>query len=256
MSYVRSFANVKPPARFDGNPWTGASIQEVDDPSTGTWSTIDTPSFTDYDTDPARPKARSLTATHAEIDPGYYRIQWIDAAGSFQYSDTFYIDDNAQNIVANLVQAEMPRTWDGLAKADWFGEILLNKKIAATKAEILPATVANTAESGWTDLLVSYVAKVAARSLIPAGIEYWMRMTTTVTATGTSETTSFTDPTAALKLLDKQLQVEIERLRANPDLVAFLSSPPELPALTDGRDTGNNMATPDPYDFDPPFLFT
>ena len=247
MSFVRSINNIKPPARYDGVPFTTYSFLESETED-GSYTAIDAGAITNYDTDPSRPAYRSFTASSAQFDPGYYRIQWGDDNGGVQLSSIIYIDDTAPSLVEELVRSEMPRTWDSLARSPLYGEELLRTKIESVKYGILPASLASAAETSYPKPLLNYVAKCVARDLIPPGIEFWMREKITISTTGTNETTSFADPIAALRDLDKKLAIEIEQLKGNEDIAASLARPKELPALDDGTEF-DGQVTANPYDW-------
>lgn len=91
MTYVRSFDDFTPPARFDGVAFTTALIQEAPDVagSPGTFSTIDTKTLSPVDADPARPATRDFTTSLATLAIGWYRIIWRDAALAEFVGDPF-----------------------------------------------------------------------------------------------------------------------------------------------------------------------
>lgn len=61
MATTVELADFRPPIRHDENAWTGATVQEADDPA-GAWSKLSTAKFTTLDEDPSRPRLRSVTA--------------------------------------------------------------------------------------------------------------------------------------------------------------------------------------------------
>ena len=79
MSEVVSFENYLPSARFDGNPWTQAQIDEAE-AFDGTWTTIDTITFAVPDPDPADPAERSFTTPNGTAPDLWYRVIFLDAA--------------------------------------------------------------------------------------------------------------------------------------------------------------------------------
>jgi hypothetical protein len=78
LSYVVSLEDFRPPARFDGNPWTQARVEEAAIRS-GPWVAIDTLALEPVDADPAQPQSRDLTTTQATLASGYYRVVFLDA---------------------------------------------------------------------------------------------------------------------------------------------------------------------------------
>ncbi len=248
MSYVRSINNIKPPARYDGVAFTTYSFMESATED-GTYTAIDAGTISSPDSDPSRPAYRSFTASTAQHDPGYYRIQWGDVNGGVQLSPIIYIDDTAPGLIEELVRSEMPRTWDSLARSPLYGEELLRTKIESVKYGILPADLAAASETSYAKPLLSYVAKCVARDLIPPAIEFWMREKITITTTGTSESTSFADPITSLRDLDKKLAIEIEQLKGNEDVAAALARPKEHPAVDDAAEQVEGQITSNPYDW-------
>jgi hypothetical protein len=77
MGYVVTIRDIYPPVRSDNNPWTGAKIQESADSLA--WTLIDSVALTPLDTDPANPRARTLTTEQATLERGFYRVQFFDA---------------------------------------------------------------------------------------------------------------------------------------------------------------------------------
>ncbi len=248
MTYVRSLNNIKPPSRYDGVAFVSYNFLESETED-GDYQIIDAATLSPEDSDPSRPAYRSITTSAAVFDPGYYRIQWIDAGGGYTYSSIIYIDDTAPGLIEELVRSEMPRTWDALARSPLYGEELLRTKIESVKYGILPADLAAASESSYAKPLLNYVAKCVARDLIPPAIEFWMREKITVTTTGTSESTSFADPIASLRDLDKKLAIEIEQLKGNEDIAAALARPKELPAVDDAAEQVEGQITSNPYDW-------
>jgi hypothetical protein len=83
MTYVRSFEGYTPPPRYDvgADPFTKAKIEEAE-AADGTFLVIGEVTLSPVDTDPANPAERSFTVDTAQFNPGFYRIAWVDAAGS------------------------------------------------------------------------------------------------------------------------------------------------------------------------------
>lgn len=254
--YVRDFPGQQPPVRYDGIVYTKARIDEAPPkPTTAgyAWAAIETKTLSPAYTDAKSPPSYDFTTTLAARDPAFYRVVWIDASGA-ERADEPISSDRATaplGLVAESVRSLMPMTWDKLSKASYFGRELLLTRVAAAKARVYPASVLATAETTWTTVMVEYAAKNAALELIPAGIEYWMNQKTTVSATGTNETTSFTDRQAALQKLGAWLQQEVARLVSNPDLTLALTS------VSDAPDTSYpdqaDMLTESPFDFPPAY---
>lgn len=80
MAFVVTLRDITPPARGDGIPWNQALVSEAAS-STGPWTQIQVIGpFVDLDTDPAHPKARTITTTLATAASGlFYSIVFKDA---------------------------------------------------------------------------------------------------------------------------------------------------------------------------------
>src|SRR6185436_8195768 len=84
MSEVINFTGLLPAARFDGDPWTQAQIDEAES-FDGPWTTIDTIADTDWtptgpDADPADPGERSFTTPNGTAPDLWYRVIFLDDA--------------------------------------------------------------------------------------------------------------------------------------------------------------------------------
>lgn len=81
MSVVVTFERVTPVARYDGDPWTHARIEESD-ASDGTYAEIDTIDLSTLtggiDSDPSDPAARNLTTANGTELEQWYRIVFVD----------------------------------------------------------------------------------------------------------------------------------------------------------------------------------
>lgn len=75
---VITFEDYKPADRHPplDTPWTEARIEESADGIT--WETVDTVTLDPVDEDPTDPTSRSFSTASASLEPGYYRIVWID----------------------------------------------------------------------------------------------------------------------------------------------------------------------------------
>lgn len=245
MSYVFTFSNVRPPARYDGTPFTRALIKENAVNTYSTANLIETITLSPVDADPSHPSLRTLTTANAAIaQSGWYWLVWEDDASAQYIEEPFQQSGNFTDLEL-LIRSEFPMTWDALAKDTSLGVAGLRMRIANVKAAVLSEAMANSDDSSYPNLLRSYVAKKCTLDLIPAGIEYWMRMKTTVSTTGTNETTSYSDPVLALEKLRKSLAVEVERLAAHPNLLQYSTKRSSTPAVS----YGGALVTSNPYQF-------
>jgi hypothetical protein len=158
------------------------------------------------------------------------------------------IDQASMGRVARLVRSLMPVTWDSLAKVDYYGLDLLLSRVQVAKASVLPLPLVESDESVFPLVMQDYLATCAAIEIIPAGIEYWMNQKLMVSATGTNETTSYTDrQLALLRSLLPQLTAKKAALAGNPNIIAFGNISHEAPTVSGNDD--DLLITEDPFEF-------
>lgn len=78
---VVSLTDIVPPARYDGTPWTTATVGEGAT-AVGTFTTIATTTLSPVDGDPSQPQSRNLTVTTATLTNGFYVLTFSDAIGN------------------------------------------------------------------------------------------------------------------------------------------------------------------------------
>lgn len=211
-----------------------------------------------------KPDGSVVSVTPTSSVTGHWTAQWdVDAAGrwvfewltsgpSIRQGGEFDVKGSLiaspiHGLVGRSVASIIPLTWDNLKNSPIYGEAQLSRRIEATKHRLLGVTMAESDESGWSVLLVDYISKCCALDLIPTAIEFWMRQKITITTTGTSETTSFSDPIPALRDLQKRLTVEVAQLAGSPDIVALSTQRGEAPGLSGNDD--DTFVTENPFDF-------
>lgn len=69
----------RPPARFDGVPWTAARLEQAST-SGGSYTEVETIVLNPVDLDPREPALRGLTTVLATAG-NWYRVVWVDANG-------------------------------------------------------------------------------------------------------------------------------------------------------------------------------
>lgn len=79
MTYIHSFQDVTPPARYDGLPWVNARVEEAA-AEAGPFTQIASLALP-VDADPSTPNPVDLTVTTATLERGWYRWRFDDAAG-------------------------------------------------------------------------------------------------------------------------------------------------------------------------------
>lgn len=80
MSFVASFKNVTPSARFDSHPWTKVRIEEGAEVA-GPYQEVETQVLAAPDANPEEPAAHNLTTALAPLEAGVFKLTFIDAAG-------------------------------------------------------------------------------------------------------------------------------------------------------------------------------
>lgn len=79
MTFVHSFDDVTPPARFDNEPWTLIRIEESADAST--WTQIDEQAIP-ADPTPESSNPIDVTTSLASLESGYFRFRFVDGNGN------------------------------------------------------------------------------------------------------------------------------------------------------------------------------
>lgn len=183
---------------------------------------------------------------------GHWVYEWLTTGGASRKGGEFdvigsLLSEPTNGIVGRAVASIIPLTWDNLKESPVYGQAQLASRINLVKHRILGTVVAEADESSYSMMLVDYISKCIALDLIPTAIEFWMRQKITITSTGTSETTSFTDPIPALRDLQKRLTVEVAQLAGSPDIVALTTTRGEAPGLSGNDD--DTFVTENPFDF-------
>jgi hypothetical protein len=90
-TYIVTLEDFTPGQRYDALPWTQARIEQgqVTTPD-GTYTTLETIDLSPVDTDPTAPQTRNFTTALATIPEGWFRVTFLDAAGSEQRSAPVY----------------------------------------------------------------------------------------------------------------------------------------------------------------------
>jgi hypothetical protein len=89
-----------PSARFDGNPWTKAIIQEAPE-MIGPWTVIETVTLSPIDTDPENPIGRNFSF-EGTIANGWYQVVFTDTGAT--ESETSLPIHNVANYVPQISQ--------------------------------------------------------------------------------------------------------------------------------------------------------
>jgi hypothetical protein len=86
MTFIVTLTDYTPAARYDGEPWTQARLEEAASRA-GTYTPLETFTLDPVDADPEAPAARSFTSDLATLEAGWYRIVWLDEDGHNQATE-------------------------------------------------------------------------------------------------------------------------------------------------------------------------
>jgi hypothetical protein len=157
--------------------------------------------------------------------------------------------------IADRVKGIIPVSWDALSRDTRFGEALLRTAIDTKKEEIFGTVVDPAIESTYPLIVINYVAKLAALDLLPAAIDLWRSEPITVSATGTNENTTYSDPVIALQALRTNLLEETRR--EWPLVKPLVNYSPISAAARPAINTLNDeFLTPSPQEFARPYRVT
>ena len=161
-----------------------------------------------------------------------------------------------QGVIAERTRGILPSTWDMLSKLPTFGDDALRIAIDTVKEMVFGEVVSPTAEIQYSVLVVDYVAKLCALELITPGIDAW-RATgpISLTATGTSEATVYSDPVVALEQLRRDLLEETRKLW--PLVNPFIEyAPVSVGPRAVSNSVNEIFLTPSPQEFARPYRQT
>jgi len=161
----------------------------------------------------------------------------------------------ATGAISEHVRDIIPFTWAALHKSEDYGPEALQRRIDLVKAHLFGTPKAEDDEGEYNVLVQNFIAKWTVLDLVPAGIEYWMNASMSVTTQGhaDAETVTYPDRVRALQDLATRLQGEV--LRDRIELATLLAEEGRL-VRTHGSyprvSTTGPLVTPDPADFTPP----
>lgn len=153
--------------------------------------------------------------------------------------------------ITEETRAILPLTWDALSRDSAVGDSTLTRRVNAAEAEVFGAAIDDTAEDALDDLVVEYVANLAALKIIPSGIDFWMVQSETETTQGPTEVVSYPDRIESLKELKKDILGTLARLEARvAPLIPAMRSRQSVPRLSSIDD---ELLTPNPNDLGAPY---
>jgi len=145
MSEVISFTDLLPAARFDGNPWTQAQVDEAE-AFDGPWTTIDTITFDIPDPDPADPAERSFTTPNGTAPDLWYRVIFLDDAAG-QSMPTTPVQNTGSQTAPYATTDDLFR----VLKVGVQGRPPTADQVVAAQGDLDTATLEINAELDWPD---------------------------------------------------------------------------------------------------------
>lgn len=160
-----------------------------------------------------------------------------------------------EGAIADRVRGILPVSWDMLSKDARYGDALLRTVIDTVKETVFGVVSATGFEATYPLMVIDYVAKLVALELINPAIDAWRAEPITVSATGTNENTTYSDPVEALRQLREDLLDETRRIWPTvKSLINFsrVSNGPR-PRMNTIND---ELLTPSPQEFPRPYRVT
>lgn len=146
--------------------------------------------------------------------------------------------------LAATARSYFPATWDALAREDVLGDAGLQQAVDLAQFRLFATVATNSAQtSAYNPLQKSYLARMIAYQLIPAGIDYWGDQLLSEQIRGTEESAVYADRRTGLYKIAIRLSAELAK-----DLV-------EITGLIQKRRTPGvgvspgGFVTQDPQDF-------
>jgi hypothetical protein len=149
-------------------------------------------------------------------------------------------------------RAQIPQTWDALARASIFGSELLTLTSDAVKYRLW-STVAEPADeyAFYGPLGCMMAGKWIAIQVIPAGADYWSDQLTSETTSGTNETISYPDRINSLWRIHARLLQEMKELSPQFDAIFGRTAIRRI-SMPTVSDWGIPLVTANPYSTTPP----
>jgi len=143
-------------------------------------------------------------------------------------------------------RAQIPATWDALARSSTYGPELLQRTTDVIKFRVFTTTAANADESSFYDPIeLDYAGKLVAIQVIPAGADYWSDQLQSETTSGTNESISYPDRIASLWRIHARLLTETEQYRS--EFQAQYGRIPDTRVSVPKVSKTGPLVTPDPW---------
>jgi hypothetical protein len=159
--------------------------------------------------------------------------------------------------IADRLKALIPITWDGLSNDPRVGDSALQSAIDVAKANVTGQVLVNTQEHNYPVIVVDYIAKIAAIELIPAGIDFWMNQSMSVSSTGTNESITYTDRADRLDSLRKEFisETRIKQQEVSKLIGYWVDDGRAVPQMSSANINPFHL-TPSPEEFPRPYTQT
>lgn len=189
MPFVRTLDDFTPVARQDGLPFTTARIEESAS-QTGPWTLLEIKTLSPVDANPSVPAARDFTTALATLVAGWYRVVFVDAAGSKFESDPAYYPDSSS--ASALTSLSAVRAFMQKQSTDTAQDILIQSLITRASAAITRDTSREFVSAG-TAAVTRTFPHYAGRLVSLAPYDLRSASAITVTADSTTSTIATTD---------------------------------------------------------------
>jgi len=169
LAEVVTFANYRPPPRYDGLPWTQVRIEEAPTPLDAFYE-LETQPLTPVDTDPTQPAYRAFTTELGTALGYWYQILFVDATGDVSQPTL---------PVQNVASSGEPEV-TAYATADELMRILKlrnpsSDQLAAGDRIVLLSSGEIDSEIGRTDPLPAWGMALATEVCLERSVEHWQQ---------------------------------------------------------------------------------
>lgn len=152
MTFVVSFDDAQPGARFDTIPFDRARIEEAA-AEAGPYTAIETITLSPLDSDPANPAVRDLTTDQATLESGWYRIVFLDANDGAEVSSAVYSSDVVL-LDPNDIRVMVPRVRRAVEGVE--GATLTDDQVKDLVADAVASVILYTGSAFGRQLLVTH----------------------------------------------------------------------------------------------------
>lgn len=125
----------------------------------------------------------------------------------------------SEGAIALRARAQLPATWDALGRSSQYGPAFLDAAVEFVKFQVNGTILDQSQElSSYNPMLQTYMGKLVALQVIPAGIDYWADQPITENLTGTNESVTWVDRRDGLYRLYTTLSNEVQELASQVEV--------------------------------------